>query len=71
MSRCRLAGIVTRLGVGRSGVRIPVVARYPAVVENIQTDFGAHEAAFLNGYRGSFPGVKRPRSKVDHFPPCS
>jgi hypothetical protein len=25
----------------------------------------------LNGYRGSFPGVKRPGSEVDHLPPFS
>jgi hypothetical protein len=71
MSRCRVAGIVTRVQVGRSGVRIPVVARYPALVENMQPDFGAHEASYLNGYQGSFPREKRPRSKVDQFPACS
>ena len=71
MSRCRVAGVVTRLRVGRPGVRIPMGERYLALVKNVQTDFGALEASCLNGYRGAFQRVKRPRGKVDHFPTCS
>jgi hypothetical protein len=36
----------------------------------VQTDPGAHPASY-NGYRVSFPGVKRPGRGVDHPPTSS
>jgi len=36
----------------------------------LQTGRGAHPAPYTVG-TGSFPGVKRPRSGVDHPPPSS
>jgi hypothetical protein len=55
------------LRAGRSGNRIPVVARFPAPV---QTGPGAHAASYTIG-TVSFPGVKRPGRGVDHPPPSS
>ena len=55
------------LRAGRSGVRIPVGARFSAPV---QTDPGAHPASCTMG-TGSFPGVKRPGRGADPPPPSS
>ena len=55
MSPCKVGGTVTRLRVGRSGVRIPVVASYPALVENIQTDFEVPRSLIFNPYPTAFP----------------
>jgi hypothetical protein len=52
---------------GRSGDRIPVLARFFA---HVQTGRGAHPASCTLG-TGSFPGVKRPGRGVDHPPPSS
>jgi len=52
---------------GRSRDRIPVGARFSAP---FQTGPGAHLASY-NGYRVSFPGVKRPGRGVDHPSPSS
>jgi hypothetical protein len=52
----------------RSGNRIPVGARFFVPV---QTSCGAHLASCTNGYRESFPGVKRAGRGVDHPPPSS
>ena len=57
-------GIATRYGLGRSGDRIPVAARFSAPA---QTSPGAHPASYTMG-TGSFPGVKRTRRGVDHPP---
>ena len=46
-------GIATELRAGRPGDRIPVVARFSALV---QTGPGAHPASCTIG-TGSFPGV--------------
>jgi hypothetical protein len=54
------------LRAGRSGDRIPVVARFSAAV---QTGPGAHPASYTMG-TGSFPGVKRSGRGVD-YPPSS
>ena len=48
----------------RSGIRIPVGARFSAPV---QTGPGAHPASCTMG-TGSFPGVKRPGHGVGHPP---
>ena len=52
------------LRAGRSGDRIPVMARFSAPV---QTGSGANPASYTMG-TGSFPGVKRPGRGVDHPP---
>ena len=55
------------LRAGRSRDRIPVGARFSALV---QTGAGAHLASCAMG-KGSFSGVKRPGRDVDHPPPSS
>jgi hypothetical protein len=49
---------------GRSGDRIPLVARFSA---HFQTGPGTHTASYTLG-TGSFPGLKRPGHGVDHSP---
>ena len=49
---------------GRSGDQISVGARFSAPV---QIGPGAHRASYIMG-TGSFPGLKRPGSGVDHPP---
>ena len=60
-------GIATRLRAEWSGDRIPVGARFSALV---QTGPGAHPASYTMG-TASFPEVKRPGRGVDHPPPSS
>ena len=55
--RGSVVGIATGHGAGRSGVRIPVAARFSAPV---QTGSGAHPATCTMG-TGSFPGIKSGR----------
>ena len=55
------------LRAGRSGDRMPVGAIFSAPV---QTGPGAHPASYIMG-TGSFPGVKRPGSGVEHPPPST
>jgi hypothetical protein len=55
------------LRAARSGDRIPVVARFSAVV---QTGPEVHPASRIMGIR-SFPWVKRPQRAADHPPPSS
>jgi len=55
-------GIATTLRAGRSGDRVPVGTRFSVPV---QTGPGAHPASYTMD-TGSFPGVKRPGSGVDH-----
>ena len=50
---------------GRSGDRIPVLARFSTPVH---TGPGTHPASYTRG-TGSFPGVKRPGRVLDHQPP--
>jgi hypothetical protein len=52
------------LRAGRSGDRIPVGARFSTPVH---TGPGAHAASFTMD-TGSFPGVKRPGSGINHPP---
>ena len=67
MGRDSSVDIVTRYGVGRSGDRIPVEARFYAPV---QTGPVAQLPSYTVG-TGSLPGVKRPGRGVDHPPPSS
>ena len=61
-------GIATTLRAGRSGNRIPVVARFTAP---IQTGPRAHPASCTMG-TGSFPvGKERPGRDADLSPPSS
>jgi hypothetical protein len=64
MGRVSSVGIGTGYGAGRSGDRIPVVARFSAPVK---TGPGAHPASYTMG-TGSFPEVKRPGRGVDNPP---
>jgi len=52
---------------GRSGNRIPVIARFSAP---FRTGPGAYPASYIMG-TGSFPGVKRPGCDIDHPLPSS
>jgi hypothetical protein len=67
ISRCGL-GYLSQynysLRPGQSGDRIPVGARFSALVQNGP---GAHTTSYIIG-TGSFPGVKRPGSDADHPP---
>jgi hypothetical protein len=63
----QLSRYSSSLRAGRSRDRIPVWARFSAPV---QPGAGAHPASYTTG-NGSFPGVKRPKSSVDHPSPSS
>jgi hypothetical protein len=62
VGRDNSVGIVTRYG--RFGDRIPVGARFSALVQTVP---GVHPASYIMG-TGSFQGVKRPGRSVDHPP---
>ena len=55
----------------RFEVRVPTGARdFFHCVYNTDRLWGPN-SIFLDGYRGSFPGVKRPEPGVGHSPPYS
>jgi hypothetical protein len=58
-------GIATRYRLDGPGIESRWGARFSAPVE---TGPGTHPASYTMG-TGSFPGVKRPGSVVDHTPP--
>ena len=60
-------GIATRYGLGQSGDRIAVGARFSAPAH---TGAEVHPACYTMG-TGSFSEVKRPGRCVDHPPPSS
>jgi hypothetical protein len=67
-----VVGITTRLRSGRSMVRISLTARDFSLLQKESQ----HRLLGLPGflfcvYRGSFPGVKRPGSEVNHSPSSS
>lgn len=43
-------------------------ARDGSSLRKVQTGYGAHSDVCSAGYRGYFPGIKRPRREVDHSP---
>jgi hypothetical protein len=59
--------MILAISVGRGGDRIPVGARFSALVP---TGPGAQPAPYTIG-SVSFPWVKRPRRGVNHPPPSS
>jgi hypothetical protein len=61
-SRCSVVGILSRLPVGRSRVRIPVGAKDFLPFQNFQTGYGAHPDTELLTL-----GVERPRREVSHL----
>jgi hypothetical protein len=68
VGRNNVVGIATRYWLaGRSGDRIPVVAKLSTPV---RTGPGAHTDS-CKVDTGLFPGVKRSGRGVDHPPPCS
>jgi hypothetical protein len=52
-------------------VRFPAGGGNFSLHHRVQNDSGAHSASYPMGTRGSFPGVKRPRSEADNSPPSS
>ena len=62
---------VTRLQVGRLGVRIPTEARIFSLTQNIHTVSGIHPAPQFIGYRSYFLRIKRRGIEADHAPPSS
>ena len=64
MGRDSSVGIATRYGLDGSGDQMLVGARFSALVQKTP---GVHPASYTMG-TGSFPGVKRPGSGVDHQP---
>jgi hypothetical protein len=64
-SRDSSVGIVTRYGLGRSGVRITVGGE---IFRTRPDRLWSPSNLLYNGYRVSFPGVKRPGCSVDHPP---
>ena len=62
MGRDSAVGIATRYGFDGPGVESSVAARFSAPVHSGPR---AHPASCTMG-TGSFPGVKRPRSGVNH-----
>jgi hypothetical protein len=67
MCDCVGRDISVCIATGRSGVRIPVCARFTAPVH---TGPEAHPA-FYTLVTGFFPGVKRPGRGVEHPSPSS
>jgi hypothetical protein len=63
----KVVGIVTHYGLGWSGDRIPLEARFSAFVH---TDPGTNPASYTIGIR-SFSGVNWPGRGVDHPPPSN
>jgi len=57
------SGIATRLGYGRSGVRIPVEGRDCYLLQKVQTGSGAYPAP-NHWVPGSSPEVKQPGREV-------
>jgi hypothetical protein len=67
----RTVGIVTRLRTGRSGFRIPKVARDFSHLQNVQICSGAHPASCLMA-TGVLPGgIKRSVHKINLSLPSS
>ena len=60
----KLGGRDSSVGIGRSGDRLLVGARFS---KPVQTGPGAHPASYTT-VTGSFPGVKRPGRDVEHPP---
>jgi hypothetical protein len=67
--RRQVVSTVTRLRVGRSGIRIPAVARYLSVLQNVQTGSRTHPASFSTGTGGPSLRAKWAGSKADHSHP--
>jgi len=64
-----MVGTVTRLWAGRSGIRIPLVAKETSLLQSLQTGSRGHPRLTINGNRSSFLGLKRPGGSADHPPP--
>jgi len=58
--------MATRLWAGRSRVQIPVKVRDLSVQPPHPDQLWDSPSVVLNGYGGSFPGVKRLEREVDH-----
>ena len=63
---------MTRLRTGPSGDRIMAGTRDFSVPKHVHIGFGPHPPIHLFiGYRGSFPGIKRPGREAYLSSPCS
>jgi hypothetical protein len=62
---------VTRLRAERPGVRIPAKARRFSLIQNVQTDCGAHLPSYSLGTGLLFWGLKRLRREFDFSRPFS
>jgi hypothetical protein len=66
-----VVGTTTRARAGWSGLQIPAGTRDFSHLQNVETGFfGGLLRVLFNGYRGSFPVVKRPGRHVNHFYPA-
>jgi len=65
-----LFSISTKLQARQSEARTPVWARDLSLLQNAQTDPGAHPASYKKG-TGSFPTVEHPGRGVNHPPSSS
>jgi hypothetical protein len=68
ISRISVVVLVTRLQAGRSGVRIPVEARDFSLLQKRIYRLWGPPSILFHGYRGCFPGLKRPGRVVNHSP---
>ena len=66
-----IVGTVTRLRVGRSGVRMPVGATdfFFYFLQKHPYKHWVSPNLLFNRYRGCLPGINRPRCDVDHSLP--
>jgi len=69
MSRSSAVSLVTRLRVGWSRVRIPIVTGDFSVLQNVQEGLWGPPSLLFNGYGVVFPGAKRLGRDVEHSTP--
>jgi hypothetical protein len=66
-----LGGIATGYGLDDRGFGFQIPIRVKNFLNVVQAGSGAHQASYLMGTEGFFPGVKRPERETDHSPPTS
>jgi hypothetical protein len=58
--------VVTRVGTGRSHVRITAGSKYFSILHNVHSGSGALPVSYSIGIGESFPGLRRPEREVYH-----